>query len=62
MTATTGNVTGQETASAPVSHIIEALRAEAVLAGACTTYSVQAVAGVGTAGCAICGIDYGRRQ
>lgn len=61
MTSVTGNVTGQETNSVPASRIIEELRSEAVAAGACTTYSVQAVAGVGTSGCAICGIDYGRR-
>lgn len=29
---------------------------------ACTTYSIQAVAGIGTAGCMIAGLDYGRRQ
>lgn len=27
----------------------------------CTIYSIQAVAGIGTPGCMIAGIDYGRR-
>jgi hypothetical protein len=58
----TGNNTGQEVLKVPASVERETLRAEAAAAGACTTYSVQAVAGVGTAGCAITGIDYGRRE
>ncbi len=29
--------------------------------GVCTIYSIQAVSGVGTAGCMIAGVDYGRR-
>ncbi len=62
MTSTTGNVTGQEVLQTPASSVREALRAETPEAGACTIYSVQAVAGVGTPGCAITGIDYGRRQ
>lgn len=59
----TGNVSGQETLSVPASREIEKLRTPAVDAeeAACTIYSVQAVAGVATAGCARAGVDYGRR-
>ncbi|MEY4931702.1 MAG: hypothetical protein RLZZ403_22 [Pseudomonadota bacterium] len=57
----TGNVTGQEVLQVPGSAERETLRSEETEAGACTTYSIQAVAGVGTPSCAIVGIDYGRR-
>ncbi len=60
-----GNVYGQETLQTPPSRVIEEIRlvsTEEDTDGACTIYSVQAVAGVASAGCAHVGIDYGRRQ
>jgi len=45
----------------PDSREIEKLRAGAAIAGACTIYNIQAVPGIGAAGCMVCGIDYGRR-
>jgi hypothetical protein len=59
----TGNVTGQEELSTPTNVERETIRnvSEASTTGACTIYSIQAVVGLATPGCAIVGIDYGRR-
>jgi hypothetical protein len=57
-----GNVTGQENMSSPANVARETLRdiSEAET-GVCTPYSIQAVVGLATPGCAIVGVDYGRR-
>lgn len=61
--AESGNAFGQETLSTPPSAARETLRSqESTETASCTIYSVQAVAGVATAGCARVGVDYGRRE
>ncbi len=52
--ADSGEVFGHEQLSSPDS-------GEPV-AGVCTIFSIQAVAGVGVAGCMIAGLDMGRRE
>lgn len=50
-----------EIVAVPDSREIEILREGVPLDLGCTIYSIQAVAGIGTPGCMIAGIDYGRR-
>lgn len=67
MTTRTGEVFGHEVLSAADSTVQEQLSAtdpgsdDPPVTGVCTIYSIQAVAGVGAAGCMIAGVDYGRR-
>lgn len=51
----------EELDSVPDSREIEILREGVPEDFGCTIYSIQAVAGIGTPGCMIAGIDYGRR-
>ena len=51
--ATTHEVFAHEQLSAPEGDTSDA---------ACTIFSIQGVSGVGVAGCAIAGLDYGRRE
>jgi hypothetical protein len=55
-------ITEIEDDSAPASLVIEELRDGINVPGSCTIFSIQAVAGVGTAGCALTNADYGRRE
>ena len=67
MTTRTGEVFGHEGLSSADSTTQEELSSPdpgdgAPAGGVCTIFSIQAVAGVGVAGCMIAGVDYGRRE